>query len=169
MRYEDEKYDVYLYTDGPAPPGVALPFDPALLQKSYAERRANRAPILEGLSLSEAKKWVYLFEKAERVNGRPCARLDIEPTRYRVPKVSREQARGIAQKRWEELVEQGRPLDPLDIPMNDQICWSFGADDRDWQAQGLIPGRVWIYVDKLDGHIVSDEEMNRYYAAKRCD
>jgi len=65
-------------------------------------------------------------------------------------------------------VAEGEPLEPLDFPLNEDIWWQIGSDNREWQEQGLIPGRVWFHIDKLDGRLLSQDEVDAYYRAVLC-
>ena len=85
-------------------------------------------------------------------------------TTYRVPEISRQQARNIALNKYEEVVKSGKKLSPLEEGFDDILWWTFQADDIDAQAKGFIPGRFSLSVDKLDGHLRTAEEFSQWLA-----
>jgi hypothetical protein len=149
-------FDIYVVRAGPPPPGVELPFSSDKLKFPLSLDK-NERRVKDNLGFDEAFRWVSFMQTGT------TALFNIVPARYRVATITPEQARVIAEQKWLELVGQGMPLDPLDKTLEDDLWWSIGSDHRDWQAQGLIPGRVWFNVDKLDGHLVSEEEVNEYF------
>lgn len=44
----------------------------------------------------------------------------------------------------------------------DPCCWTFGASSAQLIGEERIPGMIFASVDKLDGHIWTREELERF-------
>ncbi len=142
------KYDLYIFN--PFRNGQAT--DDGSID---LERFKNRGWAGLDESLEEARKILEKLRKYQ-VNGY------LVESRYRQPRITLEEARKIAEKRYSELVESGRNLEPMDNGYDDIMWWIFPVEDIDAVAKGLIPGMVVIGVDKLDGHLRTHEEHNAW-------
>jgi hypothetical protein len=122
---------------------ATLPFDPACLKTT--------GRIYLALPLAEARA-------AKKAAKRYDARAYIVPVSYRVPQVSIEEARTIALKQHAEVKKRRPALEDLDDGSDGPMWWTFSAVDVDAVNAGWIPGRIFISIDKLDGHLVTDAE-----------
>ena len=107
------------------------------------------------MDLDEAKK-IFIKVRKYRANGYLVA------TEYRHPAITQSAARLIALKKYNQLIAEGRKLDVLDEGFDEIMWWSFCAEDKIAIEEGRIPGTVTIAVDKLDGHLRSDEEYRKW-------
>jgi hypothetical protein len=55
---------------------------------------------------------------------------------------------------------------PLRLKYETDVFWVFMAVSPDLQAQGYVPGAIHFTIDKKDGHIWNDEEIEEYNKAK---
>jgi len=123
---------------------VELPFDPALLK---VRGRVHLALPADGA-------------RAVLAMVRACgASAYLVSVAYRETLISLEQARALAATRHSEMVEAGMRLGDLDSGVDDVEWWTFSADDLEALERDLIPGRVWISIDKLDGHVRTPGEF----------
>lgn len=89
----------------------------------------------------------------------------VDLAAYRTPRVTVEQARTIAEPVMAEQQAQypDMTFSPLQfsLPHGGVACWAFLAACKEWQEKGLIPGALFVSVDKLDGHVWTREEFAR--------
>lgn len=90
----------------------------------------------------------------------------VVPLAYRQPKITIEMAYAIA---FQALAEQKQATgfsrhdyEPLSFCKEGVMWWEFKSNSEKLIQQGYIPGRVCIRVDKLDGHVWTWEEEQRY-------
>jgi hypothetical protein len=86
-------------------------------------------------------------------------RAYIVPAGYRTPLIEREHARTVALTKYDELTRAGKKLDPLSDGYDDILWWTFEAEDPEAISKEIIPGRIAISIDKLDGHIRTKDEF----------
>src|SRR5262249_52570857 len=86
----------------------------------------------------------------------------IVPKEYRFPQVSQEEAHQRALQVHNQLVATGKRLAPFSLSNDDIMWWTFIADDLDAIEHDVFPGQVRISVDKLDGHIRTEEEYREW-------
>jgi hypothetical protein len=84
-----------------------------------------------------------------------------------------EQAKEIAAREIERLTSEP-PLRDYEFGQmwfkrEEEPFWVFAAASQELQDNGYVPGAVYVLVDKLDGHIWSDEEQERYYESLVAD
>lgn len=104
------------------------------------------------LSLSPARQLVSEL----RHNG---ANAYVVPSQYRLPIISFEEAITIAAKKYAELINSGKRLGELNNGYDDFLWWTFYVDDIEAIEKDMIPGMITVSVDKLDGHIRSNQEF----------
>lgn len=82
------------------------------------------------------------------------------PSCYADPKISYEDAERIARAEYERIsLARKGPLGPLARSAHDEVLsWTFFARDLQ-QPDDIVPGGIFISVDKMDGHIQSDDEI----------
>lgn len=93
----------------------------------------------------------------------------VAPSEYRVPRVTIDDAREIAERTRRELNAQGRRLEPFSLEFDDIVWWTFVADDADAIARDIYPGQLHIAVDKLTGQIRTEDEFQRWLALSGLD
>jgi hypothetical protein len=133
-----------------------LPFDQHLLLKEGTK-------ILLDVSLQTATAIMRSISAAHARYSVKSAGTYIVPTAYRTAKIDQVNARIIALDHWKMLCDQGRPLDEPGSGLSEPMWWEFFSSDRDAQAQELIPGGIFIPVDKIDGHVYSTAEAQAFY------
>lgn len=91
----------------------------------------------------------------------------LMPIRYRTLRVTKEEARRIALNALERVKsETGNTYGELSEAHDEFLWWAFTADNFDAQTAGVIPGVLSIGVDKVDGHVRTEEEL--YAWASLC-
>ncbi len=68
-------------------------------------------------------------------------------------------AKGII-KNAEEL--QGYEFGPVKFRRENERFWVFSAGSGQLFEEGYVPGAVYACIDKIDGHVWSLEEQERY-------
>jgi hypothetical protein len=82
----------------------------------------------------------------------------VVPVTYRNAPVTLADARERADRFRLSKMQAGRRLEPLEAEGVLACAFDFASTDPDAVAQGMVPGRLFIRVDRLDGHIWLDEE-----------
>lgn len=160
-------FDIYLYQRCLRPPDlhdlvdqISAARDPLLL----ARLQERRPSAFLGLDLPEEAA------HALRRRIKQCgARAHVAPSAYREPKVSIEEARAIAERAIAQRRESRYPtytFGEVTYGGEGPWWWIFGAGSEQLQAEGWIPGAIIEYVDKLDGHLWQNEEMERMVRAQ---
>lgn len=144
MRKEVDKYDLYV-----TKPAV-IPLEAHIKSLNTEQlKRKGWLDLIDSYDDAREKLKIILEHKGNAY---------LVPVRYKNPLVSPEEARSIAMRKYEEYKLEGGNLGPLSGPMDTFLWWTFVADDKDAIAQGFIPGRIRISIDKLDKHIASQQE-----------
>jgi hypothetical protein len=161
-------YDIYIYQAGKTLPEMNDLID------SFPEL-ANQKTQLH--TLHDSRKFLGLnlpFDIAKnltrRLHTEAKASCQIIPTRYRdnEPKFTIETAYPIAEKALRELQTTKYPeihfYPIIYTPGHSGIMYiTFASGGKEWQDEGLIPGAIFASVDRLDGHLWTDEEMIELY------
>lgn len=84
--------------------------------------------------------------------------------------ITKDQARRIAEAEAARIIQQsarlsGYEFQPLRLYSETERFWIFSAGSDELQAEGFVPGAVRVSVDKSDGHVWSDEELELFYQA----
>ena len=77
-------------------------------------------------------------------------------------------AKTLAQTEFCKLLEQRKDLakvsfNPLRFRNETGSFWVFYAASPELQEQGYAPGAVFLTIDKTDGHLWSDGEIEQFY------
>ena len=86
----------------------------------------------------------------------------LVPIEYRNPVISMFAAKEIAHRVHAQMLVAGKNLEDIDEGRNDLLWWTFRANVRDAISRDIIPGCASISVDKLDGHLRTDEEYRAW-------
>ena len=89
---------------------------------------------------------------------------------YHEPLVSREQAQPIAIAYLHELIDRefsSLHFSDVRFAGEDAMWWTFVVGCEEWKD--LIPGALFAPVDKLDGHIWTDDKVLAYWEANSGD
>jgi len=127
------------------------------------------------LEKSTRRSWLYLGEDLDEIRRtlqkirQYCGNGYVVPSKYRVPRVTMEEAESIARKVYEGWLKAGSKLDVLSEGLDDLLWWSFYAEDIEAVEKGMIPGTVTIDVDKLDGHLRTHEEYSEWLKLSSLD
>lgn len=84
--------------------------------------------------------------------------------------ITKDQAHRIAEAEVARLIQQsarlaGYQFQPLRLQSETERFWVFSAGSDQLQAAGFVPGAVRVSVDKEDGHVWSEQELERFYQA----
>jgi len=92
---------------------------------------------------------------------------DILEVAYRTSRISIEEARSAAEQalmNWLATEKSANTYEPLQhltsLTHGKARWWTFFARSPEAQEQGYIPGGAMLYVDKVDGHVWTNEELN---------
>jgi hypothetical protein len=86
----------------------------------------------------------------------------VVASRYRDAKVTAEKAKESAEKQLAVL--RGGAADvygPIEDAEDEGAWWTFQVSNLTEQEKGRIPGVSFISIDKLDGHVVSNDEREK--------
>ncbi|MEZ5405406.1 MAG: hypothetical protein R3F23_04295, partial [Verrucomicrobiia bacterium] len=140
-----KKYDLYIANPVQIlPVSGDLPFDPNLV--------STRGLVALDMTLEESRAIL-------RIVGNCRANAYLIPVEYRTPRISVNQARDIAMRRYQQVKGSGRELGQLDEGCDDFLWWTFRADDIKAIEEDRYPGQLIISVDKISGAIRSDKEL----------
>jgi hypothetical protein len=137
----------------------------------YVVRAADRST--EGdLDRAPSGKTGWLALRTDLAAARETVRAILEaggqayvaPSEYRIPRLTIDEARELAERRRCELIDAGRTLEPFGVEFDDIVWWTFVADDTDAIARDHYPGRIDIAVDKLSGQIRTEDEFQQWLA-----
>lgn len=155
--------DLYLVEGCARPPDLRdlLAYAPFLAEPPLQARLHQRfpSPGFLGLNLPPALATTLLARLSAA-----GARGESVPAAYRAPRVSREQAQAIAERALPQeaaRVFPGYPFGPVLYWRAGPRWWVFGCASERLVEEGHIPGGVLAYVDTLDGHLWSFEDMQR--------
>ena len=115
------------------------------------------APGFLGLNLS-GDTAVELLEELTLTGGRGL----VVPADYRQPNVTFEMAKAIASEALQKEQETRFPtvtFEALQYVSEDAMWWKFGAGSPEWIERALSAGAFYILVDKLDGHVWTEQEL----------
>ncbi|MDO4729079.1 MAG: hypothetical protein Q4B43_08770 [Bacteroidota bacterium] len=108
------------------------------------------------LSLEQAKELKKHLEKAQIM-------LKIIPILYKNPKITFEKAKNIAFNEYSKVKSANiNRYGDFKIGSDHPIWYSFFSDDYTLQEQGYTPGYWGVYVDKLTGNIMGNQEIIHY-------
>jgi hypothetical protein len=98
----------------------------------------------------------------------------VVPVGYRTPAVSVEVAEKIAKNEIDRIVSQAPfkeiVFQHLRFSGEEAMWWKFVAPSEELQNKGVIPGALFIRVDKLDGRIISSTEaVNLFFEEYHFD
>lgn len=147
----NELYDIFVVTAC-----GHLPALPARADDHTAESCMQGGLMQIGLPLREIRSCLKAVREAGG-NGL------IVPARYRNPHLRRDEARALALA-WLEEIRKGTAdeFGELSEGRDEFLWWVFSADNLRAQAVGLIPGAVFIAIDKLDGHVRTLKEYQEW-------
>ena len=82
-------------------------------------------------------------------------------------KISLEQAQNIAAIEVERLKNTprlvGYDFSPTTLLWDEPLTWTFVSGSQQLHEEGCAPGAFFVKVDKGDGHIWSEDEVEQYY------
>ena len=59
----------------------------------------------------------------------------------------------------------GYDFSPTALLWDEPLTWTFVSGSQKLHEEGCVPGAFFVMVDKQDGHIWSDDEVEQYYTA----
>jgi hypothetical protein len=156
-----QMYDIYLVRSAakfPAPEdlaSIASGLQEPALQQLMTQGNMN----LLKVALPRDKA-LELLDRLEREG----AWGSLISSAYRHPRLTREQASPLAERAIIARQAAQRPgdtLGPVRFVSEEPCCWTFGASSAQLISEDLIPGMVFASIDKLDGHVWAQEELER--------
>lgn len=156
-------YDIYLDTGCKFIPDLTDLLDtiPELGKNEFQQRLLSNSPKFLGLNLpiEIARK---LIRRLKYTDSK--ARGMIIPIKYRdnSPKLTSDDAFSIAKEAMRE--KQGKYPDVVfgeivhDSIGDTLMYFTFVSSSRKWLEEGLIPGALFVHIDKIDGHVWTSEE-----------
>jgi hypothetical protein len=84
--------------------------------------------------------------------------------------ITKDQALRFAETEVARIIQQsarlsGYQFQPLRLQSETEGFWVFSAGSDQLQAEGFVPGAIRVSIDKEDGHVWSDQELERFYKA----
>lgn len=160
-----EHFDIYLTSACAAVPDLSAYSDgiSASDQENLASRLLSACPGFLGFNLAHERA-IALLKYLEYSEARESGML--VPAKYRNPDawISLDEAERLANIEMEPLrlkysdAKLGRLVRE---PSHDHPLWfGFAAPSEVWISKGLIPGALFVYVDRLDGHIWREADLD---------
>ena len=59
----------------------------------------------------------------------------------------------------------GYDFSPAELVRDDGLTWTFVSSSQKLQEEGCVPGAIFVRVDKRDGHIWTNDEIEQYSAS----
>ncbi|MEO7001623.1 MAG: hypothetical protein ABI068_07455 [Ktedonobacterales bacterium] len=140
-----------------ANPLLASPLTDLVVQARLTQR--NGAPGFLGVDVSQQQATSLLAE-LQRLGAHGA----VIPSLYRQPRISAQEAASRAQPVLVQQEAQYFPnyqFGPVRVWQDDARWWVIGAVAQKLIDEGHIPGGVVVYVDKLDGRVLSSDEKLR--------
>ena len=75
-------------------------------------------------------------------------------------------ARGIEQLRLNSRLAGYDDFSPAELLREDERTWTFVSGSQRLQDEGVVPGAIFVRVDKSDGHIWTNDEIERHHTAR---
>jgi hypothetical protein len=87
-------------------------------------------------------------------------------------KITKENAVEIAQQSIDAKIalsakRQERRYDPVHLYLEDKNVWIFFAACPELIDKGVAPGGLFAHVDKRDGHLWNDEEIEQFWSSSK--
>jgi hypothetical protein len=84
--------------------------------------------------------------------------------------ITKDQACRIAEAEVARIIQQsarlsGYQFQPLRLLSETERFWVFSASSEQLQTEDVVPGAIRVSVDKEDGHVWSDQELEHFYKA----
>lgn len=137
-----------------------------LLETLKADAKAVSRRVVEGIGFTGLELSSYeQGEKLLRIIAKYDGSCYIVDSKYRVAKVSSEEAIEIAQAEIGRIREKysGERFDePVIVEDPARFFpqhWTAVSKSPSLMQKGYLPGAVIVHVDKLDGHIVGEDEV----------
>src|SRR2546428_9624317 len=81
--------------------------------------------------------------------------------------ITLEQAQQIAAREIERLRSDtrlaGYEFGPVVLMSEEDVSWTFVSGSKQLHNEGCAPGALFVIVDKRDGHIWTESEVESYY------
>ena len=59
----------------------------------------------------------------------------------------------------------GYDFSPTELLRDEPLTWTFVSGSQKLHDEGCVPGAFFVRVDKRDGHIWTEDEIEQYYTA----
>jgi hypothetical protein len=86
----------------------------------------------------------------------------IVPACYRIPNIDPQAGQRLAQAEFERRRKPGRTYGDISRARDDFLWWEYRVADLEAQAAGMVPGAIVICIDKLDGHVRTQQEYDAW-------
>ncbi len=160
--WESGPFDIYLYVGcaNPPAPGEEIPLP---LREPSVFVRVMRWESRGFLGLDLLRPEVATIRKWFKEHH---ASVLLVPVAYRQPRVTVEEAYPIAEQFRRQKQSRRYPTltwGPIvrAAHAGEACAWAFFSGSDELQRQGYVPGGLFACVDKLDGHVWTDEDDNR--------
>jgi hypothetical protein len=85
-------------------------------------------------------------------------------------KITLQQAHNIADTEIRRIIQTadelaGYEFSSVELSRENPAFWVFSAGSPKLQAEGFIPGAIFVCVDKLDGHIWGIKAQEQYFSS----
>jgi hypothetical protein len=154
-------YDLFLYEGCRSRPDLSELADtlPILRTEAFLERVTSPFPGF--LELSLEKEVVLQLARALKSSGKLGLYL-LEG--YRTPTISEAFALEVGERERAKLIAESPELTfyPPRVNPRKLIWWEVTIGCKEWSDAGVLPGAIILWVDKLDGHVWDDQEMDEF-------
>jgi hypothetical protein len=82
----------------------------------------------------------------------------LVPTRYREPRISPAEGLTLATNEFSRIHDPDAEYGQASIA-NEYCCWCYTFPDLTAQAQGIIPGALFIFIHKMTGRVCTNKEV----------
>ncbi len=146
-----ELYDIYLFVACKTPPTLPEGFGP-VPPEVMAEPPQT---LYVGLPLADARRYLSALKAA---GGRGT----LAPIAYRQPHLSPDEGMARAQEAFKQQRTPGQSYNQLELVRDEGVYWLYRATRRQPWVDDRVPGTLYLYIDKLDGHVGTNQEVEEW-------
>lgn len=153
-------YDIYLYSGCRSEAdlraiGDMFPF----LNDQFFQKIILSTPGFLGLEI-EKDEIIQIL----KILGQYRAKGIYIPSKYRYPQITKDIALEIGERERKKLVQDFPDLTFYQPSTNPRpvLWWEVSIGCKEWIEEGSIPGAIILWIDKFDGHIWKDSEIDDF-------
>jgi hypothetical protein len=154
-------YDIYLYS------GCESPFNKEKIDEKFSFLRNDQftqkvLTVIPGFLGLDLEKEIVI--EVLKMLGKYEANGIYVPSKYRHPTITKDIALEIGNREKTKLLDEfpGFTFYQPYVSPRGVLWWVVSIGCKEWEDAGDLPGAVILWVDKCDGHIWEDSEVESF-------